>query len=223
MALSRESWIRAALFAIADGGTAAVAVEPLAERLGATKGSFYWHFRNRDELIEEALALWEREGTDAFIERLAPVTDPVERLRRLLAEAMDDEAEDRPGRRGPAGLGRRPLVAPVIDRVQRRARVSRALLPRARPASGGRARPCAPRLQRLPRLVRAAARRGRAAALSARAGRLRAGRDRPAHAPAPRRIRRRRPPRWSLRMRIAALWPQAAMTPPPGCVPAPHR
>ncbi len=121
MALSRESWIRAALFAIADGGTAAVAVEPLAERLGATKGSFYWHFRNRDELIEEALALWEREGTDAFIERLAPVTDPVERLRRLLAEAMDDEAEG-PGPADAALLasGADPLVAPVIDRVQRK-------------------------------------------------------------------------------------------------------
>jgi len=121
MALSRESWIRAALFAIADGGTAAVAVEPLAERLGATKGSFYWHFRNRDELIEEALALWEREGTDAFIERLAPVADPVQRLRRLLAEAMDDEAEG-PGPADAALLasGGDPLVAPVIDRVQRK-------------------------------------------------------------------------------------------------------
>jgi AcrR family transcriptional regulator len=121
MALNRESWIRAALFAIADGGTAAVAVEPLAERLGATKGSFYWHFRNRDELIEEALRLWEREGTDAFIERLAPVADPVERLRRLLAEAMDDEAQGS----GPADAtllasGADPLVAPVIDRVQRK-------------------------------------------------------------------------------------------------------
>jgi hypothetical protein len=59
--------------------------------------------------------------------------------------------------------------------------------------------------------------------LRARARRLRAGRDRAAHAPAPRRIRRSRPPRRSLRTRMAALWPQAAITPPPGCVPAPHR
>jgi hypothetical protein len=38
--LSRERWIEAALDALADGGVAAVAVEPLAARLGVTKGSF---------------------------------------------------------------------------------------------------------------------------------------------------------------------------------------
>lgn len=122
MALSRDSWIRAALFAIADGGTAAVAVEPLAERLGATKGSFYWHFKNRDELIEEALGLWEREGTDVFIARLAPVEDPVERLRMLLAQAMDDEAEgtSHPADAALLASSADPLVAPVVDRVQRK-------------------------------------------------------------------------------------------------------
>ena len=41
-------------------GLAAVAVEPLAARLGATKGSFYWHFRNRDAMLEAALQRWER-------------------------------------------------------------------------------------------------------------------------------------------------------------------
>lgn len=59
MGLSKEDWVRAALFAIADGGAAAVAVEPLAARLGATKGSFYWHFRSREQLIAEALEFWE--------------------------------------------------------------------------------------------------------------------------------------------------------------------
>jgi AcrR family transcriptional regulator len=121
MALSRDDWIRAALFAIAEGGTAAVAVEPLAARLGATKGSFYWHFRDRAEVIEQALALWEREGTDAFIERLGRVEEPVERLRLLLAEAMEDELHG-PGPADAALLasGADPLVAPVIDRVQRK-------------------------------------------------------------------------------------------------------
>lgn len=38
-----------------------VAVDRLAKELGATRGSFYWHFRDRDDLIEAALELWERE------------------------------------------------------------------------------------------------------------------------------------------------------------------
>src|SRR5437016_3886063 len=41
--LTRADWIGAALDALARDGLRAVAVEPLAERLGATKGSFYWH------------------------------------------------------------------------------------------------------------------------------------------------------------------------------------
>jgi AcrR family transcriptional regulator len=78
--LSREDWIEAALQALADGGPREVAVERLAARLGATKGSFYWHFAHREELISEALATWEREATDALIEELREVADPVERL-----------------------------------------------------------------------------------------------------------------------------------------------
>src|SRR5215469_9908618 len=61
--LTRDDWITAALASIADGGLAAVGVEPLAARLGATKGSFYWHFKNRDALLEAAIGRWEKETT----------------------------------------------------------------------------------------------------------------------------------------------------------------
>ena len=58
--LSAADWIGAAMEAIVESGVRAVAVEPLAVRLGATKGSFYHHFPNRDALILAALAEWER-------------------------------------------------------------------------------------------------------------------------------------------------------------------
>jgi len=119
MALRREDWIRAALLAIAERGSAEVAVERLAVQLGATKGSFYWHFRDRGELVTEALALWEREGTDDFITAFGAVSDPKERLRRLLTAAMDDEDNEH----GPAdaallAAGADPVIAEVIERVQ---------------------------------------------------------------------------------------------------------
>jgi len=119
MALSKEDWVRAALFAIADGGTAAVAVEPLAARLGATKGSFYWHFPNREQLIAAALELWEREGTDDVIAELAPVSDPVERLRRLLEIAIGYEDDDAAGQAdvGLLAAANDPVVGPVLRRV----------------------------------------------------------------------------------------------------------
>lgn len=86
--LSAQDWARAALKAMAGGGLAAVAVEPLARTLGVTKGSFYAHYRNRDELITAALDEWVRtHGEDALAD-LAAVTDPAQRLRDLLTAVV---------------------------------------------------------------------------------------------------------------------------------------
>lgn len=56
--LCAADWEYAALNLMADKGVNAVGVEPLARRLGITKGSFYWHFSSRDELLHRALARW---------------------------------------------------------------------------------------------------------------------------------------------------------------------
>ena len=77
--LTRTDWINTALDALARDGLRAVAVEPLAERLGATKGSFYWHFRDRNALIEAAAADWEHTGTDVPLAQLGTIADPRER------------------------------------------------------------------------------------------------------------------------------------------------
>ena len=82
--LTAEDWAAAALAALVDRGVAAVAVEPLAAALGATKGSFYWHFADRGALVDAALALWEARETDGVIAHLSTVDDPHERLHRLL-------------------------------------------------------------------------------------------------------------------------------------------
>jgi AcrR family transcriptional regulator len=85
--LDRERWERAALDALERGGLSAVAVEPLARELGVTKGSFYWHFKNRGELIAATVARWERLHVDGPLEALAGVEDPRARLRELLGKA----------------------------------------------------------------------------------------------------------------------------------------
>jgi AcrR family transcriptional regulator len=65
--LTRQDWLTAALGALARDGVAALRVEPLAKRLGVTKGSFYWHFADRPALLASVLAEWERRATDAVI------------------------------------------------------------------------------------------------------------------------------------------------------------
>jgi AcrR family transcriptional regulator len=117
--LSASVWIEAAMDAIVEGGLSAVAVEPLAVRLGATKGSFYHHFPNRDALIMAALEDWERSQTEAVIERLELIPDPAERLRAVLATAF----ADRLGGVRDAALfasASHPLVKPIVDRVTER-------------------------------------------------------------------------------------------------------
>src|SRR5918998_4441424 len=117
--LSREDWIGAALQALADDGPSGVAVERLAARLGTTKGSFYWHFKDRQELITETLAAWERDETDALIEEMSAIGDPVERLRVGTAMATEYEEEENPDvRLLPSASD--PSVGEVIRRVQRK-------------------------------------------------------------------------------------------------------
>src|SRR3954451_21711575 len=86
--LTARDWADAALAAIGERGLAGVAVEPLAARLGTTKGSFYWHFGGRDALLEAALARWERTDTEDVITAVQAEPDAGGQLRRLLAIAI---------------------------------------------------------------------------------------------------------------------------------------
>ena len=115
--LTRDDWTSAALEAIAVGGVAAVTMERLAKTLGATRGSFYWHFKDRDELIEVALGQWEREHTTDVIPRAEAFSDPVERLRFLFREAYERPAD--PIEIALAWNADEPHVAPAVARVTR--------------------------------------------------------------------------------------------------------
>jgi len=57
--LTAADWAEAALQLIAEAGLGALTVETLAGRLGVTKGSFYWHFKGRSELLAASLRRWE--------------------------------------------------------------------------------------------------------------------------------------------------------------------
>ena len=93
--LSATDWEAAALDALAEAGLGGVAVEPLARRLGVTKGSFYWHFADREALLKAALSRWEASHTERVIASLAGVREPRERLARLLGLALAGGPWDR--------------------------------------------------------------------------------------------------------------------------------
>src|SRR5215216_2342992 len=93
-ALKAEDWVEAARAGMVEGGIDAVAVEPLARQLGVTKGSFYWHFRDRRALLDATLERWQEESTEERISAIRLLADPKERLIRLGEEGFGDAPLD---------------------------------------------------------------------------------------------------------------------------------
>ncbi len=56
--LDREAWISFALSVLAEEGLEGLRVEVLARRLNVTKGSFYWHFKDRQALLNAVATHW---------------------------------------------------------------------------------------------------------------------------------------------------------------------
>src|SRR5258707_854802 len=62
--LGRNDWLKVARLELLEGGVEAVRVEKLARALRVTKGSFYWHFKDREELLDLLLREWESEAAE---------------------------------------------------------------------------------------------------------------------------------------------------------------
>ncbi len=115
----KAQWLGAGLEALRRQGVAAVRVERLAADLGITKGSFYWHFRDRGELLQDLLGHWEAETTEAEFERVRAVRGLEARLLTL----AEDVLERGLGRYDPAiraWARTERKVATVVAQVDRR-------------------------------------------------------------------------------------------------------
>ncbi|MDB4975998.1 MAG: TetR/AcrR family transcriptional regulator [Myxococcaceae bacterium] len=117
--LGRDAWVEAALSALGEEGLPAVAVEPLARTLKVTKGSFYWHFENRDALLQAAIELWEKQQTDALIQAVSAIADPRERLVQLVTRAHRSPGGLRLTR-ALAAAADHPIIGPGLCRVTER-------------------------------------------------------------------------------------------------------
>jgi AcrR family transcriptional regulator len=117
--LSAGDWAEAALDMIAEQGVAALAVEPLARRLGVTKGSFYWHFPSRDALLQAALERWEVFEQEDVFGKLEAVPDPRARLRALF-QLVAHEFKSHVVYSALLKSLDHPAVQPVINRVSAR-------------------------------------------------------------------------------------------------------
>ena len=89
---TKTDWTLAAFETLGAEGIDGVKVERIAKTLGATKGSFYWHFADRPALLAHMLDFWETEGTHNIIEQLQdaelPAAEKLKQLARVSSEAQ---------------------------------------------------------------------------------------------------------------------------------------
>ncbi len=84
--LTPERWVEAATDVLVDQGIDSVRVDTLARALKVTRGSFYWHFRERDELLRAVLQAWRNHATEQLTRRLESARDdPRDQVRDLIS------------------------------------------------------------------------------------------------------------------------------------------
>lgn len=64
---SASVWLDAAYTLLIEQGVESVKVMPLAKSLGLSRTSFYWHFEDREALLEALLQQWKSKNTDGLI------------------------------------------------------------------------------------------------------------------------------------------------------------
>ena len=69
--LSRESWLVEASRMLVEGGVDMIQITELSRRLKITRGSFYWHFENRDDLLSGLVEMWRERNTGVMVGALA--------------------------------------------------------------------------------------------------------------------------------------------------------
>ena len=86
--ISKAEWLEAALQALVDGGITDITVEGLARSLGINKAGFYWHFKNRDDLLRQLLAYWTQELTEVASKNPQLLAHEPKKRLKMLAEMI---------------------------------------------------------------------------------------------------------------------------------------
>lgn len=89
--LHPDDWVTAAFARLAAEGIEAVRVEVLARDLGVSKGSFYWHFRDREDLLEKMLTRWEHDEAAWLESAIVDERSAAARWARLVERSASPE------------------------------------------------------------------------------------------------------------------------------------
>ncbi len=113
--VKKSEWLEAALRALVAGGIRNVRVETLAQELGVARSSFYWHFSDRQALLEEMLQHWSHELTGIVIRD--PEINALPPAKRLAA--ISEMVSERHLAKYDAAIRQWAKQDPVADRAAR--------------------------------------------------------------------------------------------------------
>jgi len=87
---TKSDWLAQALQQLEEGGESSVRVEVLARQLGIAKSGFYWHFKDRADLLAQLLDYWRHEYTQVAVQNPDLLQgDPTLRLRKLVEMILE--------------------------------------------------------------------------------------------------------------------------------------
>jgi AcrR family transcriptional regulator len=78
---SQEGWLEAAYDCLLESGVDSVKILPLAKKLNLSRTSFYWFFKDREELLAALVARWREKNTGSIVKQAQAYAES-------LAEAM---------------------------------------------------------------------------------------------------------------------------------------
>jgi AcrR family transcriptional regulator len=82
--MAKKDWLEKALQILAFEGITKLTIDHLVKEIGVTTGSYYWHFKNRSDFLNQLVDYWASEYTDIIINEVAKTKDPKERLLKMM-------------------------------------------------------------------------------------------------------------------------------------------
>ena len=88
--LNRDEWLARALDILALEGRAKLRIDTICNALGVTKGSFYWHFKDRDDFVRSVVQFWSDRFTDPVMERVSRLGGSAQERMKALMHAVSE-------------------------------------------------------------------------------------------------------------------------------------
>ena len=114
---NRDDWLSLALETLSKQGKSKLTIDRLVADLGVTKGSFYWHFENRADFIQQLLEYWAKKFTYEVVEKINTIEGDAGARLFCLMELLSRNDASRYDIAVRAWAAQEPAVAIVVRRV----------------------------------------------------------------------------------------------------------